>query len=126
MWSVNQAVLIALFLVGGGILGCLGIVGEYVGRIYEQVKARPLYLLKEASPDSAALPVGLESAGRGKRRRHEGVVSAFHLPARGSRTTVHSANEAASFGGGVRGRTSLSRSDHNAFHPRKGKTVAKR
>ncbi len=59
-----QVVLAALFLIGGAILGCLGIVGEYVGRIYEQVKARPLYLLKEASPESAAMPLGLEGAGR--------------------------------------------------------------
>jgi dolichol-phosphate mannosyltransferase len=44
-------VLISLYLVGGGILCGLGIVGEYVGRIYEQVKARPLYILKEKSPD---------------------------------------------------------------------------
>jgi dolichol-phosphate mannosyltransferase len=46
----SQLVLIALFLIGGAILCSLGIVGEYVGRIYEQVKARPLYLLRETSP----------------------------------------------------------------------------
>lgn len=44
-------ILAALGLVGGAILGCLGIVGEYVGRIYEQVKDRPLYLLKETDRD---------------------------------------------------------------------------
>jgi dolichol-phosphate mannosyltransferase len=43
--------LVTVLLIGGCILCGLGIVGEYVGRIYEQVKARPLYLLKEASPD---------------------------------------------------------------------------
>jgi hypothetical protein len=43
--------LTTVLLVGGCILCGLGVVGEYVGRIYEQVKARPLYLLKEASPD---------------------------------------------------------------------------
>jgi dolichol-phosphate mannosyltransferase len=43
-WAV---VLSVLLLVGGSILFALGVVGEYVGRIYEQVKARPLYVVKE-------------------------------------------------------------------------------
>jgi len=51
----SQLVLIALFLIGGAILCALGIVGEYVGRIYEQVKGRPLYLVKETYPPSLAL-----------------------------------------------------------------------
>lgn len=61
-----QVVLSALFLVGGAILFSLGIVGEYVGRIYEQVKARPLYLLKEASPELPVLPL-VEDSRRGDR-----------------------------------------------------------
>ncbi len=44
-------ILSSLGLVGGAVLGSLGIVGEYVGRIYEQVKDRPLYLLKESDQD---------------------------------------------------------------------------
>jgi dolichol-phosphate mannosyltransferase len=59
-----QVVLAVLLLIGGAILCSLGIVGEYVGRIYEQVKARPLYLLKEASPELSAVPIGLNGAGR--------------------------------------------------------------
>jgi glycosyltransferase involved in cell wall biosynthesis len=59
-----QVVLSALLLVGGAILCCLGIVGEYVGRIYEQVKARPLYLLKEASPELAVVPLDLNGTLR--------------------------------------------------------------
>jgi dolichol-phosphate mannosyltransferase len=43
-------VLTAMHFLGGCILLCLGIVGEYVGRIYQQVKGRPLYLLKEKGP----------------------------------------------------------------------------
>jgi glycosyltransferase involved in cell wall biosynthesis len=58
-------VLMALFLVGGAMLSSLGIVGEYVGRIYEQVKARPLYLLKEASPQFSTLPLELSPSERG-------------------------------------------------------------
>jgi glycosyltransferase involved in cell wall biosynthesis len=46
-------VLATLHLIGGSILCSVSLVGEYVGRIYEQVKGRPLYLLKESSP---ALP----------------------------------------------------------------------
>jgi len=53
--SAAQLVLIALLLIGGAILCAVGIVGEYVGRIYEQVKGRPLYLLKETSPSLATL-----------------------------------------------------------------------
>lgn len=54
----SQLVLIALFLIGGAILFALGVVGEYVGRIYEQVKGRPLYLLKESSPSLLPLRTG--------------------------------------------------------------------
>jgi glycosyltransferase involved in cell wall biosynthesis len=34
--------------VGGAILLCLGIIGEYIGRIFEQVQGRPPYLIREA------------------------------------------------------------------------------
>ncbi len=44
--------LATLHLIGGSILCSLSLVGEYVGRIYEQVKGRPLYLLKESSHDA--------------------------------------------------------------------------
>jgi dolichol-phosphate mannosyltransferase len=65
-----QAVLISMYLIGGGILCSLGIVGEYVGRIYEQVKGRPLYLLKEASPEPASVPVPRNGSARQTYRTH--------------------------------------------------------
>jgi dolichol-phosphate mannosyltransferase len=52
-WAYH-AILLSLYLLGGCILCGLGVVGEYVGRIYEQVKARPLYFIKEVSPPPAA------------------------------------------------------------------------
>ena len=44
----GYATIVGLLLLLGGLqLFCLGILGEYISKIYVQVKNRPIYVLKE-------------------------------------------------------------------------------
>lgn len=43
-WS---SVVISIFFLGGVQLLCLGVIGEYIGKIYMEVKARPRYIIEK-------------------------------------------------------------------------------
>jgi dolichol-phosphate mannosyltransferase len=43
--------LIAVLFLGGIQLISLGVLGEYIGRVYDEAKARPLYVVREAPKD---------------------------------------------------------------------------
>lgn len=42
------SLLVSVWFLGGAILTAMGIIGEYIGKIYSEVKSRPRYLLDEA------------------------------------------------------------------------------
>jgi glycosyltransferase involved in cell wall biosynthesis len=57
-------VLIAVLLLGGIQLITVGIIGEYLGRVYDEVKRRPLYLVKERTNVVEPVALGREDDDR--------------------------------------------------------------
>jgi dolichol-phosphate mannosyltransferase len=56
--TLGMALLIGMLFFGGVQLMSLGIVGEYVGRIYEQAKRRPLYFVRDRMGFDEAMTTG--------------------------------------------------------------------
>jgi dolichol-phosphate mannosyltransferase len=64
-FALNQTIqgwtslVVLILLIGGVQLFSLGIVGQYVARIFEEAKNRPLYLIDEVVEGSELVPGGL-------------------------------------------------------------------
>jgi dolichol-phosphate mannosyltransferase len=80
-WAVHgwASVVVALLFLGGVQLISIGIMGEYLGRVYEEAKGRPLYLTQEL--------IGQAAPGARPRPRAWGEVDASPVVAAGGRRT---------------------------------------
>ncbi len=59
------SLMVVVLLLGGIQLASLGIIGEYLGRMFNETKGRPLYLLQAVEPSVAALRRQAEQASSG-------------------------------------------------------------
>jgi dolichol-phosphate mannosyltransferase len=83
--TAGTGLLIGLLFFGGVQLVSLGIVGEYVGRIYEQAKRRPLYFVRDrmgfesTTPTTAELVRELREVREAQPRREAEIAAHLSL-----------------------------------------------
>lgn len=58
--SVGLGIAAAVFLVGAAVLLCMGVLGEYLGRVYDEVRQRPLSIINKVHYASEMLATGTE------------------------------------------------------------------
>jgi dolichol-phosphate mannosyltransferase len=76
--TAGFAVAASVFFVGGLLLLCLGMLGEYVGRVYDEVRSRPLSIVNTVhrSPDAFAPHIEIVATQSSDEGTPEGIEAA--------------------------------------------------
>jgi hypothetical protein len=76
--AAGFAVAASVFFVGGLLLLCLGLLGEYVGRVYDEVRSRPLSIVNtiHRSPAANAPHIEIVAAQSNGDANPEGIEAA--------------------------------------------------
>jgi dolichol-phosphate mannosyltransferase len=76
--TAGFAVAASVFFVGGLLLLCLGVLGEYLGRVYDEVRSRPLSIINTVHRSSAmnVNHFGVVAVQAGSQQNHEGIEAA--------------------------------------------------
>lgn len=72
--------IILICLIGGSTLFCIGLLGEYVGRIFEETKGRPLYIVRETVNFPQVADTKLESTNPKEFGIHKKLGSYVYTP----------------------------------------------
>ena len=65
-------VILLQLVIGGFLMISLGIIGSYLARIYDEVKARPRYVVREATPGAGTFALAAAAAPAGTRSPEAG------------------------------------------------------
>jgi len=67
----------SVFFVGGLLLLCLGVLGEYIGRVYDEVRTRPISFISRvhAAPVRSSVPVGMIAVQGGNHRGDDEIAA---------------------------------------------------
>jgi dolichol-phosphate mannosyltransferase len=76
--TAGLGVAASVFFVGGLLLACLGVLGEYLGRVYDEVRNRPLSIISNVHrfPAASATHLGIIPAKVNSHEIQEGIEAA--------------------------------------------------
>jgi dolichol-phosphate mannosyltransferase len=76
--TAGFAVAASVFFVGGMLLLCLGVLGEYLGRVYDEVRSRPLSIISSVhrSPAMIVPQLGIVAGQASSDQNHDVIDAA--------------------------------------------------